>query len=51
MYLVSVKISSCLISAIVHKLVSEITKITQTSDFKPPSVAIAASNLEKEDSY
>lgn len=35
-------------SAIIHKLVSEITKIAQASGPKFPSVTIAASNLEKD---
>ena len=48
MYLVHVQISICLLSAIIHKLVSEITKIAQASGPKFPSVPIAASNLEKD---
>ena len=36
------------ISAIIHKFVSEITKIAQASGPKFPSVTIAASNLEKD---
>ena len=46
MYLVHVQISICLESAIIHRLVSEITKIAQASGPKFPSVPIAASSLE-----
>ena len=46
MYLVHVQISICLESAIIHRLVSEITKIALASGPKFPSVQIAASSLE-----
>lgn len=53
MYLVSVQISSCLMNGRLHKLVSEITKTVQTSDFRcvnlfsPIHSCFAAPKLEK----